>query len=87
MKGANLRKIGAEISRDVDLQPEKAPAPVERDFGAGKVVAALRIAEKMLPALADPGHRAPGDACRDGAERIFAIDEDLGAEAPRPHPA
>src|ERR671912_38378 len=46
-----------------------------------EVVAALGIADEMLTAVGDPFDRAPELLGSERAERIFAIDEGLGAEA------
>ncbi len=54
---------------------------VERQPRRREVVAALRIAEEMLGAIRDPGHRLTQAHGGDGGQRIFAIAKQLGAEA------
>ncbi len=49
------RQIRAHVGDQVDVEREEAPLVVERELGRGDVVAALRVAEKMLGAIGDPG--------------------------------
>ena len=66
---------------EVDVEREEAAIAVERKLRRRDVVAALRIAEKMLAAVGDPFHRPPELPRGEGRERIFAIGKELGAEA------
>ena len=47
----------------------------------GDVVAAMRVGEEGLGAVAGPFHRAPDLLGGPDADRLLGIDEDLGAEA------
>ena len=76
-----LREIGAEIAENVDAQGEKPALLVERHLGGGDVVAALRVADEMLGPVGLPAHGSPQAPRGFENERIFAIDEALGAEA------
>ena len=76
-----LRQVGAHVGDEIDVEREEAMLAVERQPRRRKVVAALRIAEEMLGAIRDPRHRLAQAHGGDGGERIFAIAEQLGAEA------
>ena len=81
----NIRRIGrqirAHVGDGVDLEREEAAVRVEREPRGRDVVAAVGVAEEMLGAVGDPGHRLAGQLRGDGRQRIFAIGEQLGAEA------
>ena len=81
-----MREIGAEIAEDVDPQREELAVLVERHFGGRHVVAALRVADEMLGAVADPGDRfaeAPGGLQH---QRIFAVDNSSWCQSRRRRP-
>ena len=46
------RHVGAEIGDRVRAQPDDLAAGVEREFGVGHVIAAMRVGEEGLRALA-----------------------------------
>ena len=75
------RHVGAEIGVGLHLQPGDLVVGVERHLGMGDVVAAMRVREEGLGAVAGPFH-GTADLLR-GPQRhhLFGIDEDLGAEA------
>ena len=56
-------------------------AGVEREFGMGDVVAAMRVGEEGLGAVGGPFHRPVDLLGRPDADRLLGIDEDLRAEA------
>ena len=79
--GRISRQIRAHVGDEVDVEREEAALVVERELRRGDVVAALRVAEEMLGALGDPGHRLLELLRGERGQRVFAIDEQLGAEA------
>ena len=52
------RHVGAEIGDRPCPQAEDLAVAVERHFGVGDVVAAVRVGDERLGALRDPFHRA-----------------------------
>ena len=52
-----LREIRAHVGDEIDIEREEAMPLVERQARRGDVVAALGVAEEMLGAVGDPGHR------------------------------
>ena len=91
-QGRIARQIGAEIGDGVDTKREEARFFVERQLRQCEIVAAVRIAQKMLGASRHPFDRAPQPFCRNRRERVFPIGEQLGAETAadvrrdHPHP-
>ena len=79
--GREQREIGAEIAEDIDPERQKATIGVERHFGRRHIVAPLRVADEMLAAIGEPADRPSETLRRLENERIFAIDDGLGAEA------
>ena len=63
------------------LQPGDLAVVAERHLGVGDVIAAVRVGEERLGAVAGPFHRAADLLRRPQAHDLFGIDEDLRAEA------
>ena len=75
------RHVGAEIGDGVHPQAGDLAVLVDGELGMGDVVAAMRVGQEGLGAVARPLDR-PADALgRPDADRLLGIDEDLGAEA------
>ena len=75
------RHIGAEIGDGLGAQADDLAVAVERHFGVGDVIAAMRVGEKRFRAIGGPFHR-PADALRRPQRHdLLGIDEDLRAEA------
>ena len=75
------RHVGAEIGDGLDLERGDLAVVVERHFGVGDVVAAVRVGQERLRAVAGPFHRPADLLRRPQADDLFRIDEDLRAEA------
>ncbi len=66
----------------LDVEAEELGLVVQRQLRGRDVVAAMRVAEEVLGAIGDP--LAPGCFsffAATASQRIFAVDEQLGAEA------
>ena len=72
--------IGAKIGDDVDPQAEETALVVHRHFRRHDVVAALGVGHEVLGAVAGPLDRPAEPLRRLEHQRIFAVDEGLGAE-------
>ncbi len=59
---------------------EELAVLVQRHARLGQVGATVAVGEEVIGAISDPLDRALELARGDGCERIFAIEEDLGAE-------
>ncbi len=75
------RQIGAHVRDRVSPDAGDLAVRVERQFGVGHVVAAVRVGEERLRALGCPFHRPVDLLGRPGADGLLGVDEDLGAEA------
>src|SRR6185437_178371 len=70
-EAAERRKIGADIGEDRYAQAEETAFPVEREFGARRVVAALIVGHESFGAILLPLHwPLELAACPDG-ERLL----------------
>ena len=65
----------------VDAQADDLAVGVEREFGVGDVVAAVRVGQERLGAVGGPFDRAVDLLGRPDADRLLGVDEDLRAEA------
>ena len=79
--GAQGRKIGAHVGDGPHFQAEKPAILVEREFRAGKEIAALRGCDKILRSFGDPAHRAAELSRRPQHQHIFGIEIVLHPEA------
>ena len=75
------RHIGAEIGDGLDLEPGDLAVIAERHLGVGDMVAAMRVGQERLGAVAGPFHRAADLLRGPQADDLFGIDENLRAEA------
>ena len=74
------RKIRAEIGNCGNVQCQEATLVVQREAGAGNIVAALRGGDEVFRALADPLHRPTQSARRPQQHDPFGIQRILHAE-------
>ncbi len=79
-EGAVLRNISAEVGDQLDAQAEEAAIGIHRHLGGHDVVAALRVGEEMLGAVARPFDRLAEPLRGFQHQRMLAIDETFGAE-------
>ncbi len=79
--GREAVQVGAHVGDDVDLQTDEAVVGVEREPRGRDVVAALAVGKEMLGTVRHPVDRLAGALGRHGRERVFAVGEELGAEA------
>ena len=77
-----LRQIGPEIAQNIEAHRQEPATAVERDFGDRVIVAALAIADEMIPAFGDPFDRTLQPLGGFQHQRIFAIDKGFGTEPP-----
>ena len=78
---AILVQIGAHGRQHMDAQAKNTAIGIQRQICGGDVVAPVRIRDEMVHAVASPLHRTAQLLRREEAQRIFPVDEHLGAEA------
>ncbi len=75
------REIGAHVGRRVDPEAEDLALVVGRELGMRDVIAAVRVRQERLAAVARPLHRPLQAPRRPQADDLLGVDEDLRAEA------
>ncbi len=79
--GAEGRQIGAHVAHQVDVHAEELAVLGERHPRHGEVIASLCVAHEMVGAIGGPLDRLLQLARGHRHQRIFAVREQLGAEA------
>jgi len=74
-------KLRRHIRDQIDIERKEAMVFVKRKTRRRHIVAALRVADKMIRALGDPGYRSLQLLGSNRGEGVFAVRKQFGAEA------